>query len=256
MPLSMNRSPTKNLRWKAKLKKLPGLVPLVRLCKLIGNPQYRSEWRLKHNGPHNLFQPYGTTFVDRYPRIFTFVKDQLANATSPRLLSFGCSTGEEVFTLRRYFSNAEIVGIDINPRSIAHCRKQLLKQNDPRIRFELSNSPDTEPQAYYDAIFCMAVLRHGDLGASGAVNCEHLISFADFEKTVTALCRCLKPGGYLSIMHSNFRFSDTAVAQGFETVLRSEKRASRNDTPIYGADNHLLPNVVYHEMVFRKHASI
>ena len=121
----MNKSPRPHTRWKSKLKKIPGLVPLVRLCKFICNPQFRSEYRLKRNGAHNLFQPYGTTFVDRYPRIFTFVKDQLANTAAPRLLSFGCSTGEEVFTLRRYFPQAEIVGIDINPRSIAHCRKQL-----------------------------------------------------------------------------------------------------------------------------------
>ena len=87
----MHRSSNTKLRWKLTLKKIPGLVPLVRLCKLIGNPQYRSEWRLKHNGARNLFQPYGNTFVDRYPRIFTFVKDQLANTTSPRLLSFGCT---------------------------------------------------------------------------------------------------------------------------------------------------------------------
>lgn len=237
---------------KENLKKIPGLVRLVRLCRVVGSPGYRSVWLLEREKPHNLFQPVSQTAFDRYPRIFALVKEQLTGVVTPRLLSFGCSTGEEVFTLRRYFSQAEIIGIDINPRSIAVCHKRMERCGDARIRFTLAGSADAEPEASYDAVFCMSVLRHGELGASNAETCDHLICFADFEKTVTGLCRCLKPRGYLIIRGSNFRFSDTTIASEFDAVYSVNDSTHREDTPIYGSDNQRLVNAVYNEVIFRK----
>ncbi|MFZ2403622.1 MAG: class I SAM-dependent methyltransferase [Methylobacter sp.] len=238
---------------KNKLKRVPGLVALVRLCRLLGNSGYRSVWRLKRNRPDNLFQPYPTTQHNRYPRIFAFVRERLSNVADLRLLSYGCSTGEEVFTLREYFPVAEIVGIDINPHNIAVCRKRLGRRSgDNHIRFEQAGSPEAEQDSSYDAVFCMAVLRHGDLGVGNAEFCTHLIRFSDFERTVTDLCRCLKPGGYLVIRHSNFRFADIAVASEFDNVLSFEAGTNGNTTPIYGSDNRLLANYVYNDVVFRK----
>lgn len=209
----------KNPRWKARLKKVPGLVRLVRLCRIIGDSGYRSEWRLKRDKPDNLFQPYSLTGFD-HPHIFAFVCDRLSAHSASRLLSYGCSTGEEVFTLRNYFPQAEIVGIDINPRSIHICRKQLERGGATRIRFKLARSPDAEPDGCYDAVFCLSVLRHGELGASHPESCDHLIRFIDFEKTVESLCRSLKLGGYLILRGSNFRFCDTVAAIEFDTVQR------------------------------------
>ena len=118
---SMNKpSHSKTVRWKSKLKKVPGLIPLVRLCRILVSPSYRSEWLLKRSRPNNLFQPYRQTKPDRHPAIFAFVRERLSTNAIPRLMSFGCSTGEEAFTLRRYFPQAEIVGVDINPPQHRH----------------------------------------------------------------------------------------------------------------------------------------
>lgn len=239
-------------KWKIALKKVPGVIPLTHIYRMIGNSSYRSEWLIKQEKPHNLFQPVSQTSFDRYPRIFAFVKAQLAEVAAPRLLSFGCSTGEEAFTLRKYFPTAEITGIDINPRSIARCSRKLAQSGDTQIRFELAGSSSDEPDSHYDAIFCMAVLRHGELGATLPENCSHLIRFEDFEKTVADLCRILKSGGYLIIRHSNFRFSDTATAASFDTVLSVEFRSTRTYNPIYNSDNQRLRNAYYDETVFCK----
>jgi SAM-dependent methyltransferase len=117
-----------------------------------------------------LFQPYGYTEYDRWPRIFAFVREQLSNGPAPRLLPFGCSTGEEVFTLRHYFPLAEIVGIHINSRSIALCRKKADKSRDSKIRFKLASS-DNGSESFYDAVFCMSVLCHGELGTNPTETC-------------------------------------------------------------------------------------
>ena len=74
-----------------------------------------------------LYQPYGTTSADRYPDIFLAVRKLLEGDASVRILLFGCATGEEVFSLRRYFPEANIAGLDINPLNIAVCRFRRLK---------------------------------------------------------------------------------------------------------------------------------
>lgn len=237
---------------KSTLKKVPGLVPLARLCRLIFRPVPRSEWLLKRENPDNLFQPYGYTQHDRWPQIFTFIREQLSEQREAAILSYGCSTGEEVFTLRRYFPKAFIVGIDINPRSIATCLKKLKKSRDQNMQFKQASTPKSEPDATYDAIFCMSVLRHGELGAKQPETCAHLISFNDFEKTVTDLCRCLKPGGYLVMLGSNFRFFDTSVASEFEVAYRLPIKKPLKDTPLYDSNNRRMTNDFCSEAIFRK----
>jgi tRNA G46 methylase TrmB len=67
-----------------------------------------------HQGPN-------TTALNRYPEIFTAAAAAAPNAQ--RILSFGCSTGEECVTLASYFPSAQIVGTDINPVNLIKARK-------------------------------------------------------------------------------------------------------------------------------------
>lgn len=115
---------------------------------------------LRWRRPANLFQPYATTTTNRYPAVFQLARDLLGDGPDMRLLSFGCATGEEVFSLRRYFSQASIHGIDINPRSIAVCRKVALSLNDPGLSFAVAGTADDLAEAGYDGVFAMAVFRH------------------------------------------------------------------------------------------------
>lgn len=224
----------------------------MRWGRIVFDSARRSEWELQRGKPDNLFQPFNETSFNRYPRIFHFTCEKLLDNDALRILSYGCSTGEEVFCLMKYFPRAEITGLDINPYNIAVCRRKWEQARSPRIRFQLASSPDAEADAYYDAIFCMAVLRHGELGATKPERCDHLIRFDDFERMVVGFERILKPGGCLVIRHSNFRFTDTCVAARFDIVLRLEAERADERTPIYGRDNRLLPDVVYNDVVFRK----
>src|SRR5262249_33650455 len=124
---------------------------------------YRSALWLRFRKPRALFQVCNYTQPDRYPALFRLARQQLGDGPELRLVSFGCSTGEEVFTLRKYFPTARIKGIDINPHNVRVCHQRLAENPAPGLCFEVADSVRGEAVASYDAIFCMAVFRHGDL---------------------------------------------------------------------------------------------
>ena len=96
-----------------------------------------------HQGPNR-------TALNRYPEVFA-----AAAPGARRILSFGCSTGEECVTLAEYFPKAEIVGADINPVILLQARKH----RSDRIRFVYASDRILSGLGGFDAIFCMAVLR-------------------------------------------------------------------------------------------------
>lgn len=216
---------------------------------LVSDRNYRNMAWLRLTRPRGVFQPNNDTGADRYPAIFRFVQSELGAERDVRLLSFGCSTGEEVFSLRHYFPRAVVKGIDINRLNIATCRRR--SAHDSGISFETAAGTAREPAAVYDAIFCMAVLRHGQLGLPGVTRCDHLIRFEDFAGVVQDFGRCLKPGGLLVIRHSNFRLADAPAGAGFKTILNVEIPQPER-LPLFGPDNRLLSGVSYPDTVFRK----
>jgi SAM-dependent methyltransferase len=237
-----------------RLKAIPGAVPLVRFVRSWIIPQQRALRQIRARMPGQLLQPSMVTEPDRYPEFFAFVAEQLEDCAAPRILSFGCSTGDEVFALREYMPSAELVGMDINPRAIAACQRQLAERApDPGISFICAGNTHGQTEASFDAIFCMAVLRHGLLQASQPDSCAAILPFAQAENTVSDLARCLKPGGYLVIWNCHFRFADMAGAADFELVHSSPHGRWANQ-PLYGRDDLRLPSELYCEAIFRKRA--
>ena len=222
----------------------------MRVVRRVADARGRNVALLEWERPHGLFQPEPTTRTDRYPAIFGFVRDQLGDAPERRLLSFGCSTGEEVFSLRRYFPRAAIRGLDINRRNLAVARRRLAEiGGDPRITFAWANAADGEPSESYDAVFAMAVFRHGGLN-DAPPRCDRLIRFADFERCAEGLATALRPGGLLAIRHANFRFADLRMAAGFRP--RFAAPTPRERAPIYGRDDHFQPAAIGDDGVYEK----
>ena len=231
----------------------PGLV-LRWAHRLVIDAAHRSVVLLKVLRPEGLFQPYAATGPDRYPDLFALAAKEIGDGVGVRLLSFGCSTGEELFSLRQYFPHAGIRGLDINGHSVAMARRAIRRARDRRISVAAASDAMREPTAGYDAIFCMAVFRHGDLAQAGVERCDHLVSFECFDDAMAGLARCLKPGGLLFIRHSNFRFCDTRSFSDFEVVWREEALALSKEGKVFGRDNRLMPGEAYKDVVFRKHA--
>lgn len=228
---------TRRTCFKEHLRAIPGYGLLSGLYHLLKGPESRSLALIRWKAPPNLFQPSPTTFQDRYPQCFQEVRQRLGDGPGLRLLSFGCSRGDELVSLRSFFPQARIRGLDINPRNVTACRRRLAGMTDSRLEVALAASAEQEPEAFYDAVFAMAVFRHCDLGGKNPPSrCDHLIRFADFERTLEGLIRCLKPGGLLALWHSHFRLSDSALACELEVVMTQTGKIS---TPLYGADNRL-----------------
>jgi SAM-dependent methyltransferase len=73
-------------------------------------------------------QPSGMTKEERYPKIYDSAAKMKPKAK--RVLSFGCSTGEEAFALAKRFPNAEqVVGVDLDINRIRDARKASKEKN-------------------------------------------------------------------------------------------------------------------------------
>ncbi len=233
-----------------RLRRLPGYAGLSWLRQMIVDRNFRETARLRASPPTGLFQPSGYTKADRHPGLFSFVRESVGDGPDRELLSFGCSTGEEVFSLRRYFAEGRITGVDISPRRIRACQRQARRFGaDPAIRFAVAASATGFAPQSFDVVFANSVLRHGDLAAAPP-RCDHRIRFDDFERVASGLAGCVKPGGLLVIRHANFGFSDVAAATDF-TPIHHMRRDPK--TPLYDATNRLAPSEV-EAVVFRRHA--
>jgi hypothetical protein len=198
---------------------------------------------------HRYHQTRNDTSEDRYPELFSVVARLLlqeGRASGP-VLSYGCSTGDECFALRKYLPTARIVGTDISKRNLLECIK---RNSDTAIRFLPPTKRLLMDQGPYEAIFAMSVLcRWPD---TQLVNdCSRIYPFGRFIETVALLDDLLIPGGLLVLYNANFRFTDTSVAQHFESIAAPEG-VDHGFVHLFSATNRKLEDQSYAHVVFKK----
>ncbi|HET7542849.1 MAG TPA: CheR family methyltransferase [Polyangiaceae bacterium] len=195
------------------------------------------------------------------------IPELLARGSSPvRVLSVGCSTGEEPYGLGLLLHEAgigrgqvEIRGIDVSPNAIASARRaqysewalrnvpaalraryfererkgyRLLPELRERVRFELGNVVDEDgafwDSAEFDVILCRNLLIY--LGTEA------------IEFTISRFARALAPGGTLFLGHAETslagpRFSVEEADGAFYFRLRKHPAGpSRRVRPSFDAD--------------------
>lgn len=211
----------------------------------------RDHW-LRLRPARGQFQFRSFTREDRYPRIFAFLGGQLAARTDARVLSFGCATGEEVFSLRRHLPRAFIKGVDVNALDVARAERRRVAAGATGEQMEFACAADAsgEAAASYDAVLCLAVFQHSALQDEAHESCAEFIRFEEFERVLGGLAGCVKPGGYLALRWANFRFEDAACARDFEPVLTLPPGGAPH--PRFGRDNRRLPAEPDRHVVWRK----
>jgi len=182
------------------------------------------------------------TELDRYPEIFLTCSK--LKEGDVKILSFGCSTGEECQTLRKYFPLAEIIGLDVNENVL---KKAIKNNSDKKIKFHSVLNENS-----FDLIFCMSVFcRHINNGECDDPFYTHY-TFKQFEKTLKELISTLKHNGAIIIYNSNFRFCDTKFSNLFKSIPTKDNHGSGFVTK-FNKENVKLKNQIYKDCVFLKY---
>jgi len=216
-----------------------------------------SSWLRRRRGLQALKRRYyrrydqisNDTKPDRYPEVFAYASKLLSRTPSDvlRLLSFGCSTGEECVSLRGYFPGAWIDGVDVNKKNIRVCEA---RNQDPRIRFDVSTKNLVASRPFYDAVFAMSVLCRWPQ-TKEVENSAGVYPFEKFDETVRFLDSLVRPNGLLVIYNANFRFTDSDTSEHYE-ALRAPGLADSGFVHLFSKENLKLRDQCYPYCVFRK----
>lgn len=187
-------------------KRRSSWIRALDLMRVAATAQGRSIlWtRFRHGG--QVHQTTTFTGEDRYPALFDLAAKLAPEAK--RILSFGCSTGEELSALRRRFPDAEIVGAEINARARRIATRRVAA--DRRITV-------VRPQflqGQYDLVFALAVLQR-EPHRIAAMEVEDLSShypFRRFDNAVRQLAGMLRDGGLLCVANAHYRIEDSSMA--------------------------------------------
>lgn len=144
-----------------------------------------------------------------------------------KVLSFGCSTGEEIVTLRSIFGDtAALYGCEIEPVSLDEAAATtghlatIFKSDRAAIR-------DHGP---YDLINCASVLC-----LNPPTDMNKLFPPAEFDELLAVLDGALLPGGLIALTNASYRLQDSPLAPHYDPV-RSDIVFSSGFVNIYAHD--------------------
>lgn len=222
---------------------------IINVKRYFVDSQFRSTLLLQVFNFKNVHQTTPLTYMNRYPKIFTACREYFGDKKDLKILSFGCSTGEEVLTLRSYFPNAYIVGADINKRSITICKKLPVDDN---ITFVHSSYSEIQKHGPFDAVFCMAVLQRKPhyIVAKGISSLKKIYPFEKFEKQVIELDELIKEQGLLTVHFTQYSLRDTSVAFKYEALGNYNQNDYRS--PVFDKNSRLIKNPLPQNSIFIK----
>lgn len=123
-----------------------------------------------------------------------------------RILSFGCSSGEELASLRRLMPTARLVGVEINSRARRLAAQRMRADPLVAVTAHLPDGP-------FNAILALAVLQREPQrdADEGIDDLGHSYPFARFDDAVRALVDRLADGGVLAVYNAHYRIEDSSV---------------------------------------------
>ncbi|MBD8071113.1 class I SAM-dependent methyltransferase [Bacillus sp. PS06] len=219
------------------------------LVRIYKDKDYRAIVTMLFLNKKNVHQTNSLTFMDRYPTIFKACKDYFNHKTDLKILSYGCSTGEEVLTLRKYFPTGHIIGAEINKNSLAICKKLNVDEN---ITFIYSTPKEIEKYGTFDAIFCMAVLQRKPhyIASKGITNLKKIYPFEKFEEQIIELDKLIKPGGLLIVHYTQYTLKDTKVTHKYKALEINNQKDYLS--PVFDKYSNLIKDPIPQHSIFIK----
>ena len=201
-------------------------VRILDVARLLTTAERRSSLLTRIIHRDEVHQTTTYTSEERYPFLFDLVAKLAPNAE--RVLSFGCSTGEEVVALRSRFPEAEIIGLEINGRSRRIASRRL--QHDIRAAVMRPG----RVRGTFDVVLALAVLQREPhrVDAMGTKDLTPYYPFARFDRAVCDLARLLRKDGLLCVINTQYRVEDSAAAPDLIPIADSP----RMEAPLFGPD--------------------
>jgi hypothetical protein len=126
-----------------------------------------------------------------------------------KILSFGCSTGEEVVTIRGIFRDAEIYGCEIEPVSL-EAATATVGHLATIFKSDASAIADHGP---FDLINCASVLC-----LNPPTHINKLFPSEEFDRLLAVLDGALRPGGLIALTNASYRFYESPLAPHYDPV--------------------------------------
>ena len=224
-----------------------GFSWMNKLMKFIFSSSFRGQSISKILYKKHFHQFSHYTEENRYPDLFEICRNYLSGEANPEILSFGCSTGEEVFSLGGYLPNAKITGADISDWCIRECLK---KNTGNRYNFLHSKSGEFGDLKKMNAIFCLAVFQDPN-NREPLTKVAKDFTFSQFEKQLIELDKKLNHGGLLIIDQCDFDFRETELWNNY-TVLKVENNTIKRERPVFNRDNERVSEITFIPRVFVK----
>jgi len=194
----------------------------------------------------NIFQEASTTEYNRHPDLFKFLEQEYKN-NKIKILSFGCSSGEECVSIKSYLPNAKILGIDINKKNIEKAKKN---NNHKDISYEYCEPHDLIKLDQFDVILAISVLcKHPE--AEYVNNLKKIYPFNRYENMIKKLDSLIKKDGLLIIRGSNYIFRDTETSNNYRVIKNSFGRTP-NKFPKFDKNSSKIFNYSEKEEIFQK----
>jgi len=158
------------------------------------------------------------TKYNRYPQLFgnMYYLRKMFIGSSAKILSFGCSTGEEMLSIRDYFSDDHIFGCDINLDAVEEAKRKTQKFD--RMQVFNSTNENLEEHAPYNMIFANSVLCINNHNGSKLKND---FPFKQFELIINQLANLLTDNGILALFNTSYFPSQSESFSELVTPIRS-----------------------------------
>jgi SAM-dependent methyltransferase len=155
------------------------------------------------------------TKLNRFPKIFESARE--LRPFAKRILSFGCSTGEEAFTLADNFPESEIVGVDIDWSSVSTARRN--NKFKDRVYFHT----EVGATGLYDLVTCFMVL----------FALDKPIPKDRWSETVKTIDKHVALGGLLMVYTSEYDFLSSEISYKYDVEREWKRTHEKNKKEYY-----------------------